>query len=64
MVLFSLIVGFLPVLLFLGALILMDSYKLLSRRAVLQAIGVGCLAAGAALHRESPGARPDCGSTP
>ena len=49
MVLFSLIVGFLPVLLFLGALILMDSYKLVSRRSVLQAIGVGCLAAGAAL---------------
>jgi RsiW-degrading membrane proteinase PrsW (M82 family) len=49
MVLFSLIVGFIPVLLFLGALILMDSYKLLGRRAVLQAIGAGCLAAGAAL---------------
>jgi RsiW-degrading membrane proteinase PrsW (M82 family) len=49
MVLFSLIVGFLPVLLFLGALILMDSYKLVSRRSVLQAIGAGCLAAGAAL---------------
>lgn len=49
MVLFSLLVGFLPVLLFLGALILMDSYKLVSRRAVLQAIGIGCLAAAAAL---------------
>ena len=49
MVLFSLAVGFLPVLLFLGALILMDSYKLVSRRSVLQAIGAGCLAAGAAL---------------
>ena len=49
MVLFSLIVGFLPVLLFLGALILMDGYKLVSRRSVLQAIGAGCLAAGAAL---------------
>jgi RsiW-degrading membrane proteinase PrsW (M82 family) len=49
MMLFSLIVGFLPVLLFLGALILMDSYKLVSRRSVLQAIGIGCLAAGAAL---------------
>jgi len=48
-VLFSLIVGFLPVLLFLGALILMDGYKLVSRRSVLQAIGAGCLAAGAAL---------------
>ena len=49
MVLFSLVVGFLPVLLFLGALILMDSYKLVSRRSVLQAIGVGCAAAAMAL---------------
>jgi len=38
----SLIVGFLPVLLFLGALIFMDSYKLVSRTLVLRAIGVGC----------------------
>lgn len=49
MVLLSLVVGFLPVLLFLGMLILMDSYKLVSRRSVLQAVGAGCLAAGAAL---------------
>lgn len=62
MALFSLIVGFLPVLLFLGALILLDSYKLLGRRAVLQAIGVGCLAAGAALlvnHAALDGLRLD-----
>jgi len=38
----SLIVGFLPVLLFLAALIFMDSYKLVSRAMVLRAIGVGC----------------------
>jgi RsiW-degrading membrane proteinase PrsW (M82 family) len=46
---FSLVVGFLPVVLFLGALMLMDSYKLVSRRSVLLAIGTGCLAAGVAL---------------
>jgi RsiW-degrading membrane proteinase PrsW (M82 family) len=45
---FSLVVGFLPVVLFLGGLMLMDSYKLVSRRSVLQAIGAGCLAAGLA----------------
>jgi RsiW-degrading membrane proteinase PrsW (M82 family) len=49
MAFFSLVVGLIPVLLFLGALILMDSYKLVSRRSVLQAIGVGCLAAVVAL---------------
>ena len=40
-----LVVGFLPVLLFLAALILMDSYKLVSRRSVALAIGAGILAA-------------------
>jgi len=40
-----LVVGFLPVLLFLAALILMDSYKLVSRRSVALAIGAGLLAA-------------------
>ncbi len=40
--------GLLPVLLFLAGLMLMDSYKLVARRAVLTAIGVGVLAALAA----------------
>ena len=45
-----LVVGFLPVLLFLAALILMDSYKLVSRRSVALAIGAGIVAALASLH--------------
>jgi len=45
---FSLVVGFVPVLVFLGALVLLDSYKLVTRRAVLRAIGVGCGAAALA----------------
>ena len=40
-----LVIGFLPVLLFLAALILMDSYKLVSRRSVALAIGAGLAAA-------------------
>lgn len=49
----SLGVGFLPVVLFLAALLFLDSYKLVSRGAVLKAIGFGSLAALAALgiHR-------------
>lgn len=48
-----LVVGFLPVFLFLAALILMDSYKLVSRRSVALAIGAGIVAALASLllHR-------------
>ncbi len=49
MMLLSLALGFVPVLIFLGALMLMDSYQLVRRRSVLQAIGVGCLAAGVSL---------------
>jgi RsiW-degrading membrane proteinase PrsW (M82 family) len=49
MAFFSLVVGFVPVLLFLVTLMFLDSYKLVSWRAVLQAIGVGLLAAGVAL---------------
>ena len=41
----TLLVGFLPVLLFLAALILMDSYKLVSRGSVLAAITAGALTA-------------------
>jgi RsiW-degrading membrane proteinase PrsW (M82 family) len=41
-----LLVGLTPVLLFLLALILMDSYKLVSRRSVALAIGAGMVAAG------------------
>ena len=41
----TLLVGFLPVLLFLAALILMDSYKLVSRGSVLAAIAAGALTA-------------------
>jgi len=46
------VVALLPVLLFLGALILIDSFKLVRPRAVMQAIGAGALAAvaGAALN--------------
>ena len=40
--------GLLPVFLFLGTLVLMDSYKLIRFRAVLQAIAWGAVAAGAA----------------
>ena len=42
----SLLVGLTPVVLFLLALILMDSYKLVSRRSVLLAIGAGVGSAG------------------
>lgn len=38
-------IGVLPVFLFLGALVLIDSYKLLSLRAVLLAVGAGAVAA-------------------
>jgi protease PrsW len=43
-------VGLLPVLLFLGALVWMDSYKLVRLRVVLAVIAAGCLAAWAAMH--------------
>ena len=42
---FAFAAGLLPVLLFLAGLVLMDSYKLVARRIVLRAIGVGVLAA-------------------
>jgi len=45
----TLVVGFVPVLLFLAALILMDSYKLVTRRSVALALGAGVLAAGISL---------------
>ena len=45
----SLLVGFAPVVLFLAGLMLMDSYKLVSRRAVFAGLGAGCLAAGLSL---------------
>lgn len=41
----ALLVSILPVLLFLGALVLLDSYKLITARAVLVAIGAGGVAA-------------------
>ncbi len=41
----SLLVGLLPVLLFLAGLVLMDSFKLVTRRSILVAIGVGAVAA-------------------
>jgi protease PrsW len=44
----SLLPGFVPVLLFLGGLTMMDSFKLVSRRLVLRSIIVGCAAAGLA----------------
>lgn len=40
-------ISVLPVLLFLGALVLLDSYKLIPLRAVLLAVGAGCVAAAA-----------------
>lgn len=43
-----LLAGILPVLLFLLALVLLDSYKLTTRRAVLRSIGWGVVAAGLA----------------
>lgn len=43
-----LLAGALPVLLFLLALIVLDSYKLVTRRAVLRSIGWGLIAAGVA----------------
>lgn len=45
----SVAVALLPVLLFLAVLVLMDSFKLVSLRAVVRSILVGCLAALAAL---------------
>jgi RsiW-degrading membrane proteinase PrsW (M82 family) len=45
----AVMVSVLPVLLFLGALILIDSYKLVSLKSVLLTIGVGALAAWASL---------------
>ncbi len=44
----ALLAGLLPVLLFLAGLMLMDSYKLVARPAVLRAIGAGAIAAGLA----------------
>jgi len=46
--LFPLLAGVLPVLLFLAALLILDSYKLTTRRAVLRSIGWGLVAAGIA----------------
>lgn len=46
--LFGLGAGVLPVLLFLTSLLLLDSYKLTARRAVLRSIGWGLIAAGIA----------------
>src|SRR5438045_2211247 len=43
----TLSLGLLPVVLFLAALILMDSYKLVTRRSVAAAIGAGVVAGGA-----------------
>jgi RsiW-degrading membrane proteinase PrsW (M82 family) len=45
----ALLVGFVPVVLFLVGLILMDSYKLVARKAVVLALGAGAVAALAAL---------------
>lgn len=42
---FSLIAGLLPVLMFLGAMVFIDSYKLVSRRAMIRAIVLGGAAA-------------------
>ena len=41
----SLLVGLLPVVLFLTGLMVMDSYKLVTRKSILATIGVGALAA-------------------
>jgi protease PrsW len=41
----ALVVSILPVFLFLGALVLLDSYKLISLRAILLAVGAGAVAA-------------------
>ena len=46
----SILVGLMPVLLFLATLIFMDSYKLVTLQGVLRTIFVGCVAAFAALH--------------
>lgn len=43
--LLPLLLGFLPVLFFLAALLLMDSYKLVSTKAILFTIAIGCVAA-------------------
>jgi RsiW-degrading membrane proteinase PrsW (M82 family) len=42
----GILISILPVFLFLGALVVIDSYKLVSLRAVLQSVGAGVLAAG------------------
>jgi RsiW-degrading membrane proteinase PrsW (M82 family) len=42
----ALITGILPVLLFLGGLLFMDSYKLVQRRDLVRSMGAGALAAG------------------
>ena len=49
MALAGLALGFVPVLLFLGTLMLLDSYQLVRRRDVLRTLAVGALSAGAAL---------------
>jgi RsiW-degrading membrane proteinase PrsW (M82 family) len=41
-------IGILPVLLFLGALVMMDSYKLVTLRATLVAVAIGCASGGIA----------------
>lgn len=42
---FGVVVGIVPVFLFLGALVLLDSYKLVALRAILLSVGAGVLAA-------------------
>lgn len=44
----KLLLGLLPVLLFLAGLVFVDSYKLIAARTVLSTIGVGCIAAALA----------------
>ena len=46
----ALLLGFLPVILFLAALVLMDSFKLVSRRLVARSLGVGCVSAVVAFY--------------
>ena len=50
-----LLLGLLPVVLFLAALILMDSYKLVSRRAVAASIAAGVVSAGVAFAIQDHG---------
>ncbi len=49
MIVLSLLVGLVPVLLFLAALMVMDSYQLVTRRSVARSLAIGALAALAAL---------------